>query len=56
MGFGFREKLRLRCEATTDGGEVIEVKAIHSIFDLSLSLSLSLVEVENGCNLFEGEL
>ena len=43
MGFGFREKLRLKCEATTGGGEVIGVKAINSVLaSLSLSLSLSL--------------
>ena len=53
MGFNFREKLRLRCEATAGGGEVIGVKATNSV---STSLSLSLVEAENGCNLFEGEI
>lgn len=38
MGFGFREKLRLRCEATAGGGEVIGFKAIDSV---SVSLCLS---------------
>ena len=42
MGFGFREKLRLRCKATTGGGKVIEVRATNDAWaSLSLSLSLS---------------
>ena len=44
MGFGFREKLRLRCKATTGGGKVIEVRATNDAW-ASLSLSLSLLVV-----------